>query len=77
MQVQHGLEPKRMDGLIHGCVDPPEQTVDVLEPSTLVDLMYVPQPNAEYAIREELRILEERLESAAETLLIRRHQWGL
>lgn len=43
----------------------------MLEPSTASDLIYVPQPKAEHtAIRKELRILEERLESAAETLLI-------
>jgi hypothetical protein len=44
----------------------------MLEPSTAFDLIYVPQPKAEHtAIRKELRILEERLESAAETLLTR------
>lgn len=49
----------------------------MIEPSTALDLIYVPQPKAEHiAIQEEPRTLEERLEGAAETLLIRPHMRG-
>jgi hypothetical protein len=46
----------------------------VLETSTALDLICIPQPKGEHsAVREVLRILEERLESAAETLFTRSH----
>jgi hypothetical protein len=53
---------------------PREQSIDVVEPSPALDLIYVPQPKAEHtAVREELPIREERRQNSAKSLFPRPH----